>query len=194
MGSKGTTGGEDLAKPLISRLDRAVSMGPCEEVCGEIKAALEELLSSGTRFLPSELLAPSDDSYARRLLHRDPEGRYSAVVMVWAPGQGTPLHDHDGKWCVEGVYCGTIRVTSFSLDEKTECGKYRFSRELETDAKRGEAGSLIPPHEYHTIANPFDELAATVHVYCGEMNHCHVFLPHDDGMHRRECRDLTYSS
>ena len=194
MQRDGSDGNQELARPLISRLDRAVALGPCEEVCGEIKSALEDLLASGTRFLPRHLLTPSPDCYARRLLHLDPEGRYSAVVMVWAPGQSTPLHDHDGKWCVEGVYCGRIRVTSYALEEKTECGKFRFAHESETDAARGEAGSLIPPHEYHTIANPFDELAATVHVYCGEMNHCHIFVPDDGGMHKRECRDLTYSS
>ena len=41
---------------------------------------------------------------------------YSVVVMVWDRNQGTPLHDHAGVWCVECVYRGRIRVTSFDLE------------------------------------------------------------------------------
>ena len=51
--------------------------------------------------------------YARRLLHRDPAGRYTAIVMTWGPGQGTAVHDHGGLWCVEGVVDGEIAVTQY---------------------------------------------------------------------------------
>ena len=55
--------------------------------------------------------------YGRRLLHRDPRGRYTVVVMTWGPGQGTPIHDHANLWCVECVYRGN--VSKWTLPEGT---------------------------------------------------------------------------
>ena len=43
----------------------------------------------------------------------DREGRYTAVVMTWGPGQGTAMHDHGGLWCVEGVVEGAMTVTQY---------------------------------------------------------------------------------
>ena len=64
---------------------------------------------------PTLFRQPRPDSYARRLLHRDPLGRYTAIVMTWGPGQGTPVHDHGGLWCVEGVVEGQIAVTQYDV-------------------------------------------------------------------------------
>ena len=35
--------------------------------------------------------------------------------MTWGPGQGTPVHDHGGLWCVEGVVEGQIAVTRYDV-------------------------------------------------------------------------------
>ncbi len=34
--------------------------------------------------------------------------------MTWGPGQGTPLHDHAGIWCVEGVVEGKSGLANAS--------------------------------------------------------------------------------
>jgi predicted metal-dependent enzyme (double-stranded beta helix superfamily) len=114
--------------------------------------------------------------------------------MVWAPGQGTPLHDHAGSWCVECVYQGRIRVTSYDLANETD-GRAQFKETDVVEAGVGGAGALIPPFEYHTIENPYDETAVTVHVYQGELTWCHAFHPTDDaGWFRRERRELVYNT
>ncbi|MDH3283540.1 MAG: cysteine dioxygenase family protein [Acidobacteriota bacterium] len=180
-------------KELVQRLDRAVGSDGTESVCRSIKKVLVDCLDRSDDLLARELLEPSSDGYARRLLHKDPGGRYSAVVMVWGPGQGTPLHDHAGRWCVEGVYKGRIRVTSYQVTSPPAGDLYRFSSQSREVAGRGEAGMLIPPHEFHTIDNPFEEPAATLHIYSGELTSCHVFVPTTDGQYRRERRELSYS-
>src|SRR5262245_25599936 len=105
---------------LLRRLDLAVATDDVELLCRNVKRVLTEVVSSSQEFLAPSFLRTARDRYARRLLHRDPAGRYTAVIMVWDHGQGTPLHDHAGMWCVECVYRGRIRVTSFDLvgDEK----------------------------------------------------------------------------
>jgi predicted metal-dependent enzyme (double-stranded beta helix superfamily) len=178
---------------LVRRLDAAVDERDDESRCRNVKRVLTEMLGSGTPFLDPRFLAPTPDRYSRRLLHRDPAGRYSALVMVWDREQGTPLHDHAGMWCVECVYQGRIRVTSYSVHGgNPETGVVRFEKETVVHAGVGEAGALIPPFEYHVLENAGDQPAVTLHVYGGEMTYCHIFNPVDGGW-RRAYRELTYT-
>ncbi|HET9766004.1 MAG TPA: cysteine dioxygenase family protein [Thermoanaerobaculia bacterium] len=178
---------------LIDRLDQAVQRADAESITREVKDTLEQLLTSGALELPPSLVEPRPDRYARRLLHKSEALGYSVLVMTWGPGQGTPLHDHAGMWCVEGVLRGDIDVTQYELLEQ-QGERYRFRRQGTVSAGVGNAGALIPPFEYHTIANTSTtEKAVTVHVYAGEMTSCTVFVPNEDGWHERQERQLTYS-
>ena len=178
---------------LIRRLDEAVTIHDDEARCRNVKQVLIDVVSSGESFIDAPFLQPAPDRYARRLLHRDPEGRYTVIVMVWGRGQGTPLHDHAGIWCVECVYRGRIRVTSFSVrGGDPEQGIVQFEKEKEVLAGIGEAGALIPPFEYHMIENPDETPSYTIHVYGGEMTYCHVFEPVEGG-YKRRYKELSYT-
>ena len=180
--------------PLIEDLDLAVLRRDARGLCRSIKSALTHRVSETCAGFEPGILSPVPDGYARRLLHLDPEGRYSVLVMVWGVGQGTPIHDHDGRWCVECVHAGRIRVTSYRLDGVEEGDRHRFTEESRIHAGVGEAGALIPPFEHHTIENAGDEVAVTVHVYEGEMKRCNVYVPEPGGLWRRETRALTYTA
>ena len=178
---------------LVECLDSAVQRPSPAEITASVKAALERIAAAGTLELPAALTAPRPDRYARRLLHRSAEHGYTAILMTWGPGQGTPLHDHAGMWCVEGVLEGEIEVTQHDLLEQRD-GLYRFRREATVTAGPGNAGALIPPFEYHTIANPSDAgKAVTLHIYAGEMTHCTAFEPRGDGLYERHERELRYT-
>ena len=179
---------------LIRRLDRAVATDDTDQLCRNVKAVLADVVSSGEQFVDAAYLAPAADKYARRLLHRDPSGRYSVVVMVWGTDQGTPLHDHAGVWCVECVYRGRIRVTSFDLESGPDAEPLRFTPESVVFAGVGEAGHLIPPFEYHMIENADRTPSVTLHVYGGELTWCNAFHPIEGGGYRRERRELSYTA
>jgi len=182
------------ATELIRQLDEAVATRDDESRCLNVKKVLIDSVSDGRMTLPAAFLQPVPDRYARRLLHRDPQGRYTVIAMVWGEGQSTPLHDHAGIWCVECVYQGRITVTSYSVrGGDPETGVVKFEPEREIVAGRGEAGALIPPFEYHTIANADPTPSVTIHVYGGEMDHCHIFSPVSGG-HRRQYRELSYTA
>ena len=176
---------------LVKLLDAAVEEQETKGCCYAVKAALEHVVHSGEDFIDPRFLVPAKDSYARRLLHRDPAGRYTALVMVWDRGQGTALHDHDNMWCVECVYRGRIKVVSYDLKGEDR-GIFQFTPETTVFAGPGEAGALIPPFDHHTICNPDATPAVTIHIYGGEMTHCHVFMPIDAGYERVE-RTLSYT-
>ncbi|MFN0151681.1 MAG: cysteine dioxygenase [bacterium] len=177
---------------LIRRLDAAVIAPDTETLCQSVKSVLIDVVGSHEEFLEPRFLRRAPDRYARRLLHRDPAGRYTVVVMVWDVGQSTPIHDHAGIWCVECVYRGKIQVTSFNILGNCEAPTFKFATENVVRAGVGEAGALIPPFEYHQIENPSSEVAVTLHVYGGEMTWSNAYAPSGDGF-RRERRTLSYT-
>ena len=177
---------------LRAKLDAAVTASDVADIAQRVKTALQETLKCEGLALPDEFRQPRPDTYARRLLHRDPQGRYTAVVMTWGPGQGTALHDHAGLWCVECVVDGEMEVRQYDLVEQRG-DRYRFEAQTCIEALKGSAGCLIPPYEYHTLANRRKDVpSVTLHIYGGEMDHCHVFEPGADGTYQRVERRLSY--
>ena len=174
-----------------ARLDAVVHGQLPEHIPEMVKAVLIDSMRCGSLDVPAGLKTPRPDTYARRLFHRDPGGRYTMVVMTWGPGQKTALHDHAGIWCVECVVDGNMEVAQFDLLSEHD-GAYRFEQRNHVVAGRGSAGCLIPPFEYHTLANAAPTPSVTLHVYGGEMDHCHVFEPAADGTYRRIRKDLAY--
>lgn len=176
-----------------TRLDAVIHSQSPDRVPELVKAVLIDSMQCGALDIPAQLKRPRPDTYARRLFHRDPAGEYTMVVMTWGPGQKTALHDHAGIWCVECVYRGRIEVTSYSVrGGDPETGVVQFEKETAIVAGMGQAGALIPPFEYHVIKNVDPTSTVTIHVYGGEMTHCHAFVPVAGG-HKREYRELRYT-
>ncbi len=94
-------------------------------------------------------------------------------------------------WCVECVYRGRIRVTSYACSG-IQNGLHQFSPEREVFAAPSEAGALIPPFDHHVIANQDELPAVTLHVYGGEMKWCDAFEPAEGG-YRMVRRELAYT-
>lgn len=178
---------------LIPRLQAAVAHDDPEAITEEVKRTLADLIRRRRLRFSDRFRKTRDDTYARRLLYRDPETGTTAVVMTWGPGQTTPLHDHAGIWCVEGVVEGEMSVARFEkVDEDSE-GRCRFIRQGNERVGPGSAGALIPPFEYHVLGNAMEDgTSITLHVYGGELEECSVFEPLDDGRFQRVTRSLSY--
>jgi len=181
-------------KEFVGRLHDVVSRyGSKEETVTAVKDLVTAALGT-TGWLPERCLVPASGCYARHLLYQDPEMRFAVVVMVWQPGQRTPIHDHGGVWCVEGVYQGRIRVNRYDLEGIVEKSVARLRCREIIERGTGTAGALIPPVDYHRIENPFERTAITLHTYGGEMTSCHVFMPRDDGSYDVRVKELAYTS
>jgi len=175
---------------LVSLVEHSLEGRDAEEIVTRLRSGLCELISAGDIELPTRVMEPCSDHYARRLIHRDDARGYSIVAMTWGPQQGTPLHDHGGMWCVEGVWKGSIEVHQFELMERRE-DQFRFEKRGSFQAGIGSAGCLIPPHEYHVIRNAGQTPAVSVHIYGGDMSHCNVFEPAQDGWFVRRGKALS---
>jgi len=162
---------------LVSALDEAVASGDEHAITSALRNTLCALIRDPDVHLPDCVFEPIQDHYARREIYRSPQLGYSVVAMTWGPGQGTPIHDHSGLWCVEGVWDGQLEITQFELLER-DGDRFRFRAAGGMQAGPGSAGSLIPPHEYHTIGNASpDHVAVSLHIYKAPMECCSKFQP-----------------
>ncbi|MFI4970788.1 MAG: cysteine dioxygenase [Lysobacterales bacterium] len=169
------------ARQLIDAIDAAVILPDQASTTDALRNALCKLIRDADVRLPACVFEREDDHYARRELYRSDEHGYSVVAMTWGPRQGTPIHDHAGLWCVEGVWQGFLEITPYELMESKD-GRYRFEPRGTMNAGAGSAGSLIPPHEYHTILNPStDANAVSLHIYRRPLDACSKFYPADAG-------------
>ena len=173
---------------LLAAIDGAVCLADPPLITHALQKVLREAIIDPLIELPACVRRPVDGHYARRELHRSPTLGYSVIAMCWGPGQGTPLHDHDAMWCVEGVWQGELIVTPYALLER-QGDRHRFAAQEALYGYRGSAGSLIPPHEYHTLRNASEtDVAVSVHVYQGVMERSAVFDPLYDGWYQRRVK------
>ena len=181
-------------RELVQRLDQVARSPSVETTTAGVQKALEELIGSGKIRLSRDLREHAEARYARRLLYRSEDLGYTIIAMIWGPGQGVPLHDHDGTWCVEGVLEGEIVVTPYELLERND-DRWHFEPSDTIHSHVGSAGSLIPPFEYHTIANArTSEPSITLHVYGRELQQCTIFEGGQDGWYERQTRALWYNN
>jgi 3-mercaptopropionate dioxygenase len=182
------------ANRLVAALDAAVCRDCPNEITGALRNSLCDLIRDPSVKLPDCCYESAADHYARREIYRSADHGYSVIVMTWGPGQGTLIHDHAGMWCVEGVWDGSLEITPFELTEQQD-ERFRFESRGTMNVGPGSAGSLIPPHEYHTIRNPSaDAIAVTLHVYRGAMTQCSVFRPLENHWYTRDRRQLSLDS
>jgi predicted metal-dependent enzyme (double-stranded beta helix superfamily) len=180
------------ADEFIRQIVDAAALNEHDEICQSVKTILKDLVTRGLDGIPDQFLQGTPGTYARRMLHQCPDKTHTVIVMVWQPGQSTPIHDHAGSWCVECVLKGNIEITGFDPvgDPATGC---RFEEIKRTRAEPGNVGILVPPDEYHSIANVSQEEAVTIHVYEGEMLWCHAFDEKENGTYSRRKNDLSYT-
>lgn len=164
-------------RQLIAAIDDAVAQGSTPAITDSLRHHLCQLIRDGEVRLPGCVLETVAGRYARRELYLSDDHGYCVVAMTWGPGQGTPIHDHCGMWCVESVWQGALDVVQYERMEGAG-QTLQFQPVGSVQAGPGSAGSLIPPHEYHTIRNPSShDIAVSLHVYAGAMTHCAAYLP-----------------
>ena len=179
------------SRRLVDALDAAVGEREETAITEALRTTLCRLMRAKDVALPDCCFERASDHYARRELYRSEDLGYSVIAMTWGPGQGTPIHDHSGMWCVEGVWHGELEITPYELVQH-DAERYRFESRGTMNVGPGSAGSLIPPHEYHTIRNPSEnDIAVTLHVYRGPMTQCSVFRPLQGDWYSRDQRQLS---
>jgi 3-mercaptopropionate dioxygenase len=168
--------GVGAREALVAPIAQAVE--DCRvDALGEALAAL----CARDKVTPEMFLPPRSDRYARNLIWRCPRGTFIVVAMTWAPGQGSPLHNHAGLWGAEIVIDGEMHETVFDLAGHADDGRFRFERGMHRRSGRGTLGLIMPPKEYHNFGNAGSSVAHTLHVYSGDLTTAQTFSEDADG-------------
>jgi predicted metal-dependent enzyme (double-stranded beta helix superfamily) len=145
------------------------SGGSWQETADRVVAALRGRLPGPGLLSPGQL-AGDPGGYQTHLVHAEPDGSFSVVVMVWLPGQRTPVHDHV-TWCVTAVLQGTEYEEVFRLIPGGATPRTPRDRgdHLEPVARNanpaGTVSGFAPPGDIHQVTNIGDAVAVSMHVY-----------------------------
>lgn len=177
--------------PALTRFVDAMSamVRACQVESEQVERTLPLLreLVRDASWLRPEWTVPSAEQYARYPVYQDPEGRFEVLVLVWLPGQGTLLHDHDGTWGAEGVVRGTVTITNYRQEGEAGPDLVRLTELGTEEIRAGETGQLLPPADCHIVANRGQETAITVHVYGKPLRQFRVFEPTEEpGLYRAQ--------
>jgi 3-mercaptopropionate dioxygenase len=148
---------------LTAAVRRAVrSGGSWQQTSVRVAAALHGRVPGPDQLCPGLLtpgqLAGDPSGYQTHLVHAEPDGSFSIVVMVWLPGQATPVHDHL-SWCCTAVLKGTEYEEVYALHGDHLAVLARNANPA------GTVSGFAPPGDIHLVRNIGRTTAVSLHVY-----------------------------
>jgi 3-mercaptopropionate dioxygenase len=150
---------------LISAVRSAVQAGgTAPDVAVRVAGALSRQLPRPGELLTAAQLAGDPARYQTHPVHVEPDGSFSIAVMVWRPGQVTPIHDHV-SWCVTGVLEGTEYEEIFSLSP--DGGSLAAVTRRQNPP--GTVAGFAPPGDIHRVRNSGAGIAVSMHVYGADL-------------------------
>jgi predicted metal-dependent enzyme (double-stranded beta helix superfamily) len=157
-----------IAGRLDDSADRVVACAPL----------MEQLLPEAGTFLTAAHRQTDPDHYARHPIFVAPDGNLSLFVLVWQPGQWTPVHDH-GSWGVVGVVEGVLEERNFlAVDgEIRNDSGIRLKRGGAILLGTGSVSSFVPnPDHIHMTGVPETRKPVlSLHLYGRNMNSFHIY-------------------
>lgn len=139
---------------------------------------MRELLLSRKEFLSPGHFQSDPAGYARNAVYVSDDGSLSLFVLVWLPGQWTPVHDH-GSWGVVGVLSGVLEERNYMSVDGEIRGNHgiRLRRGGGTLLPEGAVSTFVPnPDHIHVTGVPEDRAPATsLHLYGRNMNSFHIY-------------------
>jgi predicted metal-dependent enzyme (double-stranded beta helix superfamily) len=176
------TGNIARLRGFVSSLAELIACTRDETEILEAGGALLSGLVAHDDWLPAQFAQPNPDRYQQYLLHCDSRERFSIVSFVWAPGQGTPIHDHR-VWGLVGVLRGAERVENFLRNHRGAL----VAAGLPTDLRAGEVEAISPRKgDIHRVANGLaDQSSVSIHVYGGNIGAVQRATYDPDGTEKR---------
>ena len=155
--------------PALNRFCREVAgVLAAEAICNvprRVACLLPDLLRQANLLTPAQRQAPVD-AYGRNRIFICPQDRFSVLAMVWPAGVTTPVHDHR-DWCAIGLYEGVIEETYYvPATGSPDCTTAVASKTVRHNPGDIAHMPMNAPN-IHSIHNPTDQVAISIHVYGG---------------------------
>lgn len=109
------------------------------------------------------------DRYTRHLIAKNPA--FELLVICWNKGHKAPIHGHEGERCWARVERGTLRFSSYRVEQQDPL------RLVEIERLDAGVGHLDGPADVHSVENveEFDAPAASLHVYSKPFEACDIY-------------------
>ena len=124
-----------------------------------------------------------DHVYTRNLVFKNES--FEVLLLCWRPGHKAPVHGHEGEKCWARIDQGHLKFRNFTLLSKKPLA-LKFLDEIV-----GGLDYLDGPADIHSVENPFDEDAVSLHVYAKPYDLCDVYDLEKKKIRRRS---LSYYS
>lgn len=139
---------------------------PPAETAALVAERLEPFLAE-PGLIPPQYRVGHPDRYRQHVVHAEEDGSLSVVVLVWEPGQSTPIHDHVA-WCVAGVYQGAESEQRYALRGAGDTVHLVPVGEVVNAA--GTAVGFAPPGDIHRVTNSGESSVISIHVYGADIS------------------------
>jgi len=172
-----------LLYALVDGLRSAHAFEGGGEIVSGLLGGAASLWPAARRRLPAR---PS--AYTRTCVYRD--ARFEVLLLNWAPGSISAIHDHGGQLCWMTVLEGCLEVEDYVRLDSGETPGYahiepRESRKL----LRSEIDSRAGQFDLHRVGASLGAPAISLHVYSGPLQQ---FLVYDELSRRCETAIGTY--
>ncbi|MEK9671677.1 MAG: hypothetical protein VW268_04135 [Rhodospirillaceae bacterium] len=103
------------------------------------------------------------------LLHEEPDHRNAVFLFAWAPGGGTPAHNHKTWGVVVGVEGEEKETWWLRHDDGKTPGYAKLEKQTENIVRPDDTSGVLPEDE-HTVQNNLDRVTLSLHTYGKHIN------------------------
>ena len=121
-----------------------------------------------------ETLASAPGAYTRTCVHEC--GEFELVLLNWAPGSISEIHDHGGQMCWFAVLRGGLHVANFRrIDNGANEGYAKLAGIGAARLVTGDLDTRLADVDVHRVANPYETRAVSLHVYARPLRTYRIF-------------------
>ena len=127
--------------------------------------AIMARLVAGEDWLPDDFTVPHPEHFKQYMLHREPDGSFTVLGVVWGPGQSATPHDHT-IWGIVGQLRGAERTRVYE-----SAGQGNPLRTLSSVTLAPGDTTIVSPAsgDIHDVENVGDGVAISIHLYGGDL-------------------------
>lgn len=135
------------------------------------------LLGENARYGPGrETLLSRPGDYTRTRVYRD--ANFELLLLNWAPGAASGIHDHGGQHCWMIVLDGALNVDDYvRLDAGHAPGVADVEQRGSTTLGPGEMDLRSGRFDLHRVYAPLKSQAVSLHLYAGPLQEFLVYDP-----------------
>lgn len=172
-------------RQIVREVEAAWALRETGAVVAALNARMPGLIEQYAPQLPDWVQATDARSYRRIELHHCPIEGFQILAMVWAPGQGTAVHDHRDQWGIESVWQGELEVIDFGVREAA--GELlRLEPQDVLRIAQGESLGFTPDHGLHLCRNPARrEVTVSLHIYARALDSFNEYVDVGEGWYQR---------